>query len=68
MGKLYIYSGIVIAAIAIAALIYYEGKDTGGTKVELKHERANNEAKKRKEAVKPADSVSTAERLRTGSF
>ncbi len=68
MPKLWMYGGIALFVAIAIAFIYYEGKDSGATKEKAKQERVNNEARKRKEAVVPADSRTTIERLRNGTF
>lgn len=57
-----------VAALAFVATIFLKGKAAGRQQAETKQREVDDAARKRVDAVKPADSATTIERLRKGKF
>jgi uncharacterized membrane protein YdjX (TVP38/TMEM64 family) len=56
------------AIIGSAAIIFYHGKQVGRDQAKNKQKDIDDAARKRMEAVKPADSGSVIDSLRDGRF
>lgn len=65
------FQGAIIAIGAVLALlltVFLRGKSAGREQAEQKQREVDDAARKRMDAVKPADSGSTIDSLRKGDF
>lgn len=60
--------GIILGVLAFLAFIFSQGKSAGKTQAIEEQRGVDDAARKRMEAVPPADSASTIKRLRKGNF
>jgi hypothetical protein len=72
LGKLWArfsdYIMVAAAVVAGVAIIFFQGKSAGEAGADNKQRKATEDARERKESVKPADSAATIKRLRDGEF